>query len=283
MVQLLKCAEHAENEEFLVKLDQLHSMRDAGLLSNPDARQSLRGVSKRQTERFMFSDPNEWPPILVTLTDRGFVLVDGYHREKAMRWKGIKEIRAVCRSFESEVEVIKAAFNANRRHGQPIPAENRSAYAWYLHTIYPEMTQVELAAEAGISQPAVSIAFGLREGKGSAAPATQEKPVPDQLITPPQPEPLPQEKRHESALSDWQTITRDIRKLLEDTLDDELTRRMTLMEAMTNIQDRDFLLEVAREIQAALAPPTPAPAQPPPAPSPPPTTPKRTTRKKKST
>jgi ParB-like nuclease family protein len=257
MVQLLKCKEHAEGEEFLIRIDQLHSLRDVGILTNPDARKAMRGVSQKQVERLMFSDPNEWPPIVVVLTDRGWAIVDGYHRRDAMKYKGLKEIKAECREFESEVAVIQAAYRANRKHGLPIPAESRSAYACYLHTVFPEMTQEELGHEAGISQPAVSIALSRREKAAEQkAPKAQEKP-PDQLITK-QPEPLPEEKRHESALQDWQTITRDIRKLLEDTQDDELTRRAAMMEALTNIQDRDFLLEVAREIQAALAPP-PAP------------------------
>ena len=65
----------------------------------------------------------------------------------------------------------------------------------------------------------------------------------------------------ESARKDWQTITRDMRKLFEDTkeLDDPM-RRATMMEALSNIQDRDNLLALANLIQEVLAPP-PAPTK----------------------
>lgn len=66
----------------------------------------------------------------------------------------------------------------------------------------------------------------------------------------------------ESARKDWQTITRDMRKLMEDTKDlDEPVRRATMMEALGNIQDRDSLLALANLIREVLAPPPPAPTK----------------------
>jgi ParB-like chromosome segregation protein Spo0J len=260
MVKLLKCEEHIEGEEFLIKIDQLHSLEEVGILANPDMKKAMRGVSKQHVERLMFSDPNQWAPIVVTLTDRGWITVDGYHRVEAMKYKGVKEIRAVCQAFEAEIEVIRAAYRANREHGLPIPPESRSAYAYVLHIAFPTMTQEEIGAEAGISQPTVSIAISRRDEKKATEQkeTPKEKPAPDQLITL-EPQLPPEERVRESARKDWQTIAHDVRKLLEDTKDEEGIRRVAMMEALGNIQERDDLLEVAREIQAALAPPTPLP------------------------
>jgi ParB-like chromosome segregation protein Spo0J len=258
MVKLLECEEHPGEEEFTVRVDQLQSLEKVSILSNPDANRAIRKLSKEHVERLMFSDPTQWPPIIVTWTDQGYVIVDGYHRVKAMEYKGVKEIRAICRVFESEIEVIRAAYGANREHGLPIPAESRSAYAYWLHTVLPSLTQEQIGLEAGISQPTVSVAISRREEKKKK---TAKKSEPTPLITP-QPEPPPEEVKRESAKKDWQAITRDVKKLLDDTKDlEEGLRRAALMDALGNIQDRDSLLELARFIQEILAPPPPPPTR----------------------
>src|SRR5215472_17502599 len=90
MVKFLKCEEHAPGEEFLVRVDQLHSLEELGLLADPDVKKAMRGLDKRQIERLMFSDPDLWPAIVIVMTDQGWLIVDGLHRKMAMRYKGIK-------------------------------------------------------------------------------------------------------------------------------------------------------------------------------------------------
>lgn len=218
-------------------------------------KKALRGVSEKHVERLMFSDPNGWPPIVITMTERGWAIVDGRHRTEATKFKGMKEIRAVCQMFESEMGVIMAAYRANRENSLPIPPESRSAYAYLLHITFPKMTQEEIGAEAGISQPTVSIAISRRDEK-KATEKTPKPTPPDLLLITPE---LPLEERErESGRKDWQTITRDVRQLLEDTKDlDTPAQRAILMESLGNIQDRDGLLAIANLIREVLAPPPP--------------------------
>lgn len=255
MVKLLKCQEHTEEEEFMVPLDQLHTMKEAGI-SRADL--ATRDLNDLQVQGFMMSNPHKWPPITVTWTDLGHVLVGGAHREKAAENKGMTEIRAICKAFTSEIDLIRAAYGDNRKNGLPVSAENRSDYARWLHEQFPKMSQDDIAEEAGITQPTVSAALK-RKPKKSKQPET---PAPGPQLIQPEPEPSAEEKMRESARKDWQTVTRDMRKLMEDTKDlDEPVRRATMMEALGNIQDRDNLLALANLIREVLAPPPPAPTK----------------------
>jgi ParB-like chromosome segregation protein Spo0J len=260
MVKLLECPNHTEEEEFLVPIDQLHSMKDVDIRSADIA---MRELQDTQLQGFIMSNPNKWPPVVVTWTDQGHVLVGGAHRAKAAELKGMKEIRAICKSFTSEIDLIRAAYGDNRRHGLPHSAESRSNYARWLHEQFPAMKQDEIAEEAGITQPTVSIALKRKPKK--TKPKQPETPAPGPQLIQPEPEPSEEEKMRESARRDWQTITRDMRKLMEDTKElDEPMRRATMMEALGNIQDRDNLLALANLIREVLAPPPPAPTKRPP-------------------
>lgn len=254
MVKLLACPDHTEEEEFLVPIDQLRSMKDVDVRY---ADLAMRELNDTQLQGFMMSDPSKWPPITVTWTDQGHVMVGGAHRAKAAQLKGMKEIRTICKPFASEVDLIRAAYGDNRRHGLPHSAESRSNYARWLHEQFPKMTQDEIAEEAGITQPTVSIALKRKKKK----PKPKQPALGPQLIQP-EPEPTTEEKMRESARKDWQTITRDMTKLLEDTKElDEPVRRAAMMEALGNIQDRDNLLALANLIREVLAPSPPAPTK----------------------
>lgn len=171
MVELLK----EDRQHLTLKLEELASLRDSGI---EGADLAQRSINNEHLERFILSDPKSWPPIAVTKTDIGYLIIDGYHRLEAARAKGLTSLKATSKTYRSENEVIEATFRANLVHGLPASAQNRSNYAYWLHVTYPDMEQKEIAQRAGITQPAVSVAISRREARErEEAPRAQGEPV----------------------------------------------------------------------------------------------------------
>jgi predicted transcriptional regulator len=167
MVELLK----EDRQSLTLKLEDLASLQDAGL---DGAALVVRPLNKEHLETLILSDPKDWPPIIVTKTDIGHVIIDGYHRREAARAKGLASLKATSRTYKSDAEVVEATFRANLTHGLKASAENRSSYAYWLHLTYPDMEQKEIAQRCGITQPAVSIAITRREEQARKEAARAE-------------------------------------------------------------------------------------------------------------
>jgi predicted transcriptional regulator len=138
------------------------------LISLTDAKISggtlaMRALNKEHLERLVLSNPKNWPDIKVTLCSAGYIVIDGYHRWEACKIKQLKALYATCETYQSESEIIEAAFRANLFHGQQASSETRGDYAYWLHLMNPTMEQTEIARSVGISQAAVSKAIAKRE------------------------------------------------------------------------------------------------------------------------
>ena len=136
-----------------IAIDALIHLRESGI---PRAEPAEREIDWNHVESLKARDPAEWPPILITRTSIGYIIVDGYHRVAAALAKRRKKIQAEVRPFPNENALVETAFRSNLDHGLPASKESRSAYAWWLHETYPEMEQIEIARRARISQPTVS-------------------------------------------------------------------------------------------------------------------------------
>jgi hypothetical protein len=226
MVKLLP----EEKPEFSIKLTDLHNLEDLGILTTEQAKKARREIDSDNLYQLILSDPESWPPILITLTDKGYGVVDGDHRWIAASRKGMKEIRAECKAFSDLNAVIDAKFSANLTHGLKASVENRSDYARWLHTAFPEMTQEQIAEKCKIRQATVSKALKVN---GEKKPEGQQK---------------PEEKRKE-IIQDCKRITRDASRLLEAIKAmSEAERRAAVAEAFT-IRDRETLLGIVRLLQ----------------------------------
>jgi len=139
-----------------IPIDKLIHLREAGI---PHAEMAERELRLDRIESLKARPVEEWPLIVVTRTSIGYLVIDGYHRIRAALELGMKKIKAEVRPFASLEEMVETAWTANRDHGEPLSAESRSAYAWWLHLIYPQMEQIEIAKRARISQPTVSKAI----------------------------------------------------------------------------------------------------------------------------
>ena len=231
MVKLL-----SENKKGLtLGLDDLHNLEDIGIAGTDLAR---RDLDEEHVYQLVLSDSDDWPEVLVTKTDRGYALMDGYHRREAARKKGMKELRAESRAYESENDVIEATFEANIKHGLKLSEENRSNYAYWLHITYPDMTQKDIADRCKIKQATVSRALA-RRAKPKVAPGAKSD----------------EEKRREHARRTASRLTHDAVTLFSDINEmSESEQRAAILESLGSVEDRDKILKIAQLIEELLQP-----------------------------
>ena len=129
----------------------------------------MRPINNEHLESLMESDPNAWPPILVTFTSRGYVCYDGQHRIQAAMLKNRHIIRARSKNFKNLNELIEATFRANLIHGLPTSLTTKSDYCYWLHITSPKMTQNDIAKKVGVNQSTVQRAIEQRERKQQEA------------------------------------------------------------------------------------------------------------------
>jgi ParB-like chromosome segregation protein Spo0J len=151
-----------DKADFTLKISDIIPLEKSGILRAEMAR---REMDTDNIYQLVLSDPREWPPIETTLTDRGYVLIDGYHRVEAAKKKGMEALRAESKTYPDENAIIDATFRANFKHGLKASVENRSQYARWLHLTYPNMTQQEIADRCQIKQATVSKAIARAEEK----------------------------------------------------------------------------------------------------------------------
>ena len=188
MVKLLKEA----FDDHVIPLSKLITMQDAGIEDADLARE----LNPKKVDEFRMSDEQEWPAIQVTASDKGYIVVDGRHRWKANELDSREGIKATCKPYNSEADIIEAAFEFNIRHGLGLNLKNRSNYAYILHKHHPDMTQEAIAKRCHLSQAAVSKAIHRR--KKQAAEAAGQPP-----------------EEHGTIRETLHTLDRDAKKFLE--------------------------------------------------------------------
>ncbi len=162
MVQLMPDKE----DNLVLSPYDLISLKDAGVSGGAFA---MRELDDGNLESLLLSDPATWPPVNVTLSVRGYILINGYHRWEIAKRLQLERIRATCEPFTNENDVIEAAFRANLHHGLKANSENKSDYVYWLHRAYPEMEQEEIARRAEVTQSTVSKAISRREEEAKRA------------------------------------------------------------------------------------------------------------------
>lgn len=154
-----------EEENLTLHPDDLISLKEARV---PGGAFAMRDLDKDQLESLSLSDPATWPPLLVTLCTSGYIVIDGYHR-----WHTAQEqewsLKANCKAYQSENDVVEAAFRANLRHGLKASKESKGDYAYWLHVTYSSMEQTEIAARVGMTQGGVSKAIARRDEEARKA------------------------------------------------------------------------------------------------------------------
>lgn len=142
-----------EVEEIEIDIDKLLQLRETGI---PGSREAQRELELPHVYSLKESNPEDWPPIIITLTSIGYIIVDGYHRVEAMKLKHRKAIWASVRAFKDHRDMITLAYQANFHHGLRAGQQMRASFIWWMYEAYPGVEQVEIAKQAGVSQSTVS-------------------------------------------------------------------------------------------------------------------------------
>jgi hypothetical protein len=221
-------------------------------------------------QSLFLSNPKEWPNILVTKTDRGYLVIDGYHRIEVARMKKLATLKGTVKAFDNFNEVIKAAFLANMNHGLRLSFTNRSEFAWWLHQAYPQMEQIEIARMARIDQSTVSRAWSRRLIQDETGIRLAE-PVHEKTSA-------AAEDRQTHLQRSWRGLTRNAEKLFAEIaeMDDaEAIGALTQVIGEANLEQLSRIVHLLEEGMKTTAPPVPPVPQPQEAP-----TKKRTTKKR---
>jgi len=106
----------------------------------------------------LYNDGVKFPPVNVVMVDSvGAVLVDGFHRFKAVEQLGDFEIEVVVLPGSTEDDALLASCAANKAHGlNRTDADKRKAVEQLLaHPKFSKWTQREIAKHCGVTQPYV--------------------------------------------------------------------------------------------------------------------------------
>lgn len=243
--------EKEDRKKVRVALADLHSLRDIGFATEYAG---VRPLNNEHLENLEQSDVESWPPLLITKTDQGYVVIDGYHRIEVAKRKKLTELEATSKTFNSENEVVEAAYRANLTHGLKSSAQTRSDYAYWLYKTYPGMEQKEIARRAMITQPAVSVAIARREAWAQKAEAEQGEGG--------EPTPLSDEQIYESISKTFRSITRVTSNLFKSVGKvDDREAISAIRETIRSDEERENMARVGRLLIESAKPPRTAKKQ----------------------
>jgi hypothetical protein len=172
-----------EDREFAVNIADLHDIEETGFSHVELARQG-RQIDWSHVDDLINSDISKWDPILITKTSIGYVLLGGYHRREAAKKRKrpqVTELRAICKTFTAERDVINAVFEDNARTGLKPGAQTKSDHAYFLWVAFPGITHKDIGLKVGLSRSGVSHAV---ERKATKAAEKTEQPAGEPVEAP---------------------------------------------------------------------------------------------------
>lgn len=142
----------------------------------------VRKIDKTNVASLVACELKGVPPIEIVQTNRGPVVIDGYHRWEAARQLGHDEIIGKAGTYPSERAVIDAAFCANLTHGKQASSQMRTAYAFWLWMNDKDINESEAARKAGITASVLN-RYIARKKAQTEGKAPQQKRPPDDVET----------------------------------------------------------------------------------------------------
>ena len=155
---------HEMHETYTIDLTQL--IADEDYQPREETRES-------HVRLLMASDPDTWPPLLVSPNGDGrFCVIDGFHRLEAALRLGIPALPCIIDASAGYAE----GFAANLHHGLVLTLADRKAFACWLHEEEPALSYRELGRRSGLHHETVKRA--LEEDGEPAAVRHQSPPDP---------------------------------------------------------------------------------------------------------
>jgi len=134
-------------------------------------RRALNGAHVRQ---LMATEPDAWPPVLVTPHDGAYILIDGFHRLEAASRLGRETL--VCTVVPGAG--YPEAFAANMAHGLTLTIDERKDFVRLLADDEPGLSYRELGRRSGLNHETVKRALTEGVDPDPAAPRPRTKPDP---------------------------------------------------------------------------------------------------------
>jgi hypothetical protein len=140
----------------------LQLLRDGELDDGTVFQPRVRGLSEEHLERLRASEPDRWPPLIVTPRPDGYYdVVDGFHRLSVARERGLASLPCNVVTGAGYPEAVEA----NLRHGLPLSREDRKEYARWLRREYPSWSYRQIGEKCSLHHETVKAAI---EGDGTA-------------------------------------------------------------------------------------------------------------------
>jgi hypothetical protein len=135
----------------------------ARLVADDAYQPRVSGLDRKHLALLAESDPDDWPPLLVTpLGNDQYAPIDGWHRYADAQRRQLADLP--CQIVEGAG--LPEAFAANLKHGLPLSLADRRDYARWLHDAHPDWSLRQLGRTCGLSHNTVAAA--LRDGSGQA-------------------------------------------------------------------------------------------------------------------
>lgn len=139
----------------------------------------IAGLNEQHIKLLLASDPEAWPPLLVTPSGDGhYRLVDGYHRYEAAQRLGIAALPCTTMQNAGFAE----GFEANLKHGLALSMDDRKFYARQLQELRPSMSYREIGRRCGLSDKTVKHALTHAETPQSYQQAKEQRDPTDGVL-----------------------------------------------------------------------------------------------------
>lgn len=146
----------------------------AAIMADEDY-QPRRALNEAHVRQLMDSEPDAWPPVLVTLHDGGYLLIDGFHRLEAATRLGRETLACTVEPDAGYPE----AFAANIAHGLTLTIDERKDFVRWLADDEPGLSYRELGRRSGLNHETVKRA--LTEGADPEPAAPRPRTTPDPI------------------------------------------------------------------------------------------------------
>jgi ParB-like chromosome segregation protein Spo0J len=137
--------------------------------------QPRRALSEAHVRQLMASEPDAWPPVLVTPHDGGYLLIDGFHRLEAATRLGRETLACTVEPGAGYPQ----AFAANMAHGLSLTIDERKDFVRWLADDEPGLSYRELGRRSGLNHETVKRA--LTEGGEPEPAAPRPRTTPDPI------------------------------------------------------------------------------------------------------
>jgi len=137
--------------------------------------QPRRAANEAHVRQLMASEPETWPPVLVTPHDGAYILIDGFHRLEAATRLGRETLVCTVAPGVGYPE----AFAANMTHGLTLTIDERKDFVRWLAEEEPGLSYRELGRQSGLNHETVKRA--LAEGEEPESTAPRPRPAADPI------------------------------------------------------------------------------------------------------